>query len=230
MAQALLGGHVGGASSPHMDRALRSDRDLEPDEVAGDDTSAVPVGGELVEQLQAAAGDRVDPPAVAPEGEGRAGVADLDVEQAWPERDAHLEGPVGVAGGRVEQRVGDGLVHEQPGRLVGLRVAQQGAAHELPYDMQLVEPPGELSACGQRRPPPVGGRAVEAASGLAYPGRPLPNPRSVPFRPACPAMRNFVQARETSVLLVYRRRPSYPPPLIPIHGPLPTWRILTRPA
>ena len=40
--------------------------------------------------------------------------------------------------------VGDGLVDQQPGRLVELGVAEEGGGHELPGVGDVLEPAGEL--------------------------------------------------------------------------------------
>src|SRR5215217_573944 len=100
---------------------------LEPDDVAGavGVGRGVPVEGQGVEQLQAAPGHRARAGAVALQRQGSAAVVDLDAQQVGAEGHGHLEDPGGLAGLAVQQRVGDGLVDQQPGRLVELGVAQQ---------------------------------------------------------------------------------------------------------
>src|SRR5215213_3629072 len=119
---------------------------VEPDHVAGAIRlgRGVPGEGEGVEQLEAAAGDRGRAGAVAVEGQRGAVVADLDVEQVGAEGDRDLEGPGGLAGLAVQERVGDGLVDQQPGRLVELGVAQQGD-DELASVRDVLEPARELA-------------------------------------------------------------------------------------
>src|SRR5215207_5602313 len=119
---------------------------LEPDHVAGSARlcRGVPVERQGVEQLEAAPGDR-DRPGAAPVQRLRgAAVVDLDVEQVGAEDEGHLEGTGRLAGLAVQQRVGDGLVNQQPGRLVELGVAQQGGGDELPGAGDVLEPAGEL--------------------------------------------------------------------------------------
>jgi transcriptional regulator with XRE-family HTH domain/DNA polymerase III delta prime subunit len=119
---------------------------LEPDHVAGSVRCrrGVPVEGQSVEQLEAAAGDRDRAGAAPVERERGPAVVDLDVEEVGAEGDVHLEGADGLAGLGVQQRVGDGLVHQQPGRLVELGVAQQGGGNEPPCVRHVLEAAGEL--------------------------------------------------------------------------------------
>jgi hypothetical protein len=68
---------------------------------------------------------------------------DLDVEQVGPEGDGHPEATGGRAGLAVQQRVGDGLVDQEPGRLVELGVPQEGGGHEPPGVRDILEAAGE---------------------------------------------------------------------------------------
>src|SRR5918992_131535 len=143
----------------------RSGFQLEPDHVPGADRvgGGVPVERQGVEQLEAAAGDRDRPAVVAVETVGGAAVTDLDVEHVGPEGDGHLEGAGGIAGLAVEERVGDGLVDQQPGRLVELAVAEQGVGDEPPGAGDVLEAAAELTR-EPHSPPPVA-----AGEGLEYP-------------------------------------------------------------
>src|ERR687897_1937412 len=175
---------------------------LEPDHVAGSARlcRGVPVEGQGVEQLEAAPGHRGRPGAVQVEGLRGPAVVDLDVEQVGAEGDGHLEGADGFAGLAVQQRVGDGLVDQQPGRLVELGVAQGGGGHDPPGVGDTLNPAGELPGESHaflpfvtgddRLPkivhdqppcvagPPCGPRSASVRPGSEEGGTPWPTPRS----------------------------------------------------